>query len=219
MTPLRSFAPWLLLAFLAQQLPSSSAKRSKNITSTPSRYANGIIGKGRFVNNNNKLCLWHAAEVGNSVTIEVGCDPGAYNMSGLFAMQCRYQGQPQKCPMYGSSPKTFWKRVTRGLKKLLVKLCTDERALLQAPSCGRSQRDAHFKLNPRGTLILRPPSGAHVPYPRPSDSPAIPLSRPGAQRGQTHKLHVPRRAAENGGGVLQQRVAQLVLFLPLSGAE
>ncbi|XP_029950232.1 fibroblast growth factor-binding protein 1-like [Salarias fasciatus] len=177
---LRSFAPWLLLAFLAQQVSSSwTGRGSKNASSSPGRLPNGVVGKGKFTNNK-MLCLWHAVDVSNATRIEIGCDPGAFNKSGLFALQCSYVGKPQKCSMYKSNPEAFWKRVARRLKKIQVKLCKDERAQVQAASCGRSQRDAHFKLDPKSTRIFGPPSGSHIPQPRPTRFPApVPtLARP-----------------------------------------
>lgn len=133
MLPLRTFAPWLLLAFLGQQVSVSSSAAS---------------GRGKFSTKDKMQCTWGAKDVGDTVNLRVTCEnPEARIKGGVTDQQCEYNGKPQKCPGYQSNPRGFWKQVGRAFKRLQSKLCNDDRALVKAGMCKRAPGDAHFKLD------------------------------------------------------------------------
>lgn len=153
-----TFAPWLLLAFLGQQVSLSSGVRNKNrgktATSAPERAQRSgsktpATGRGKFVMSDRKMqCTWGAKDVGDTVRLSVKCEnPEARIKGGMTDLECKYNGKPQLCQGYGSDPKGFWKQVTRAFKRLQGKACSDERALVRAGMCKRAPRDAHFKLD------------------------------------------------------------------------
>ncbi|TKS68408.1 Fibroblast growth factor-binding protein 1 [Collichthys lucidus] len=156
---LRTFAPWLLLAFLGQQVSLSSGARNKNKgvekTVTPasgraqrSGDKSAATVRGKFSTNDKMQCTWTARDVGDTVRLSVKCEnPAARVKGGVTDMSCHYNGKPQRCPGYQSDTKDFWKQVSRAFKRMQGKVCKDDRALVKAGMCKRAPRDAHFKLD------------------------------------------------------------------------
>ncbi|XP_028265138.1 fibroblast growth factor-binding protein 1-like [Parambassis ranga] len=148
---LRTFAPWLLLAFLGQQVYLSSGAAEK----LPGRAQrsgakSAATGQGKFSTKDKTQCTWSAKDVGDNVKLLVKCEnPEARATGGTTDLRtCEYTGKPQRCPGYQSDPKGFWKQVARALKRLQSKACRDQSALVRAGMCKRAPRDAHFKLDP-----------------------------------------------------------------------
>ncbi|XP_026160100.1 fibroblast growth factor-binding protein 1-like [Mastacembelus armatus] len=152
---LRTLAPWLLLAFLGQQVSLCSGARNKSrgigkpVTPAPERaHRSGnrpaATGRGKFSTKDKMQCTWVARDDSDAVNLSVKCqNPDA---------QCDYTAKPQSCPSYLSDPRSFWKQMARALKKLQGKVCKDERALVKAGVCKYAPRDAHFKLSSSGAL-------------------------------------------------------------------
>ncbi|KAG8014683.1 Fibroblast growth factor-binding protein 1 [Nibea albiflora] len=124
---LRTFAPWLLLAFIGHQVSLSSGARNKNKavekTVTPasgraqrSGDKSAATGRGKFSTNDKMQCTWTATNVGAIMRLS-------------------------------SDRKNFWKQVSRAFKRMQGKVCKDDRALVKAGMCKRAHRDAHFKLD------------------------------------------------------------------------
>uniref|UniRef100_UPI003AADAF9C fibroblast growth factor-binding protein 1-like n=1 Tax=Centroberyx gerrardi TaxID=166262 RepID=UPI003AADAF9C len=161
---LRTLAPWLLFAFLAQQVSLSSGAREKGRkgkaedrgaeqtgSAAPGRAQRGgkaAATRGKFSTKDKMQCTWAAREDGETVNIKVDCENREARITGgVTELSCEYNAKPQVCPGYVSNPAGFWKQVSRALKKLQMKLCMDDRALLKAGMCKRAPRDAHFKLD------------------------------------------------------------------------
>lgn len=178
---LKTFAPWLLLAFLGQQVSLSSGVRNKNRgagrTATPaperaqrSGSKSPATGRGKFLISDRKMqCTWGAKDVGETVRLSVKCEnPEARIKGGVTDMECKYNGKPQHCQGYESDPKGFWKQVARAFKKLQGKVCQDERALVRAGMCKRAPRDAHFKLDINSSVASAQSGGlSEDPKPQP----------------------------------------------------
>lgn len=189
---LRTFAPWLLVAFLGHQMSLCSGARSKNrgagkaVTPAPGRAqgsgdkpaANGrgkfsIDSDGRWNDEGKMQCTWRAKDVADTVRLSVKCEnPEARVKGGVTDLQCHYNAKPQSCPGYQSDPKGFWKQVARAFKKLQGKVCRDERAQVKAGMCKRAPRDAHFKLDFTSTVVSaqQPETPLRTPRPPPSRS-------------------------------------------------
>ncbi|XP_044046887.1 fibroblast growth factor-binding protein 1-like isoform X1 [Siniperca chuatsi] len=150
---LRTFAPWLLLVFLGQQVSLSSGARNKNrgadktVTPAPGRAqrrGNKPAESGKFSIKDKMQCTWRATNFDDTVTLSVKCENREARSTDL---ECQYKAKPQSCPGYQSQPKAFWKQVARAFKRLQGKVCTDDRALVRAGVCKRAPREAHFKLD------------------------------------------------------------------------
>lgn len=179
----RTFAPWLLVAFLGYQLSLSTGERRRKDrrpdnteTAAPGRTQGSGIksvasGRGKFsfkdYDDMTMQCTWVAQDEADTVRLSVKCEnPEARVKGGTTDLVCKYNGKPQLCPGYQSDPKGFWKQVGRTFKKLQSKVCSDDRALVRTAMCKRAPRNAHFKLD-IGTAAAAGQSG--VPdYPPPS---------------------------------------------------
>lgn len=192
MLVLQTLAPWLLLAFLGQQVSVSSGVRNKNrgadhsVTAAPGRAQRGgnkpaASGKGKFsIKDSTMQCSWAAQDVGEKVRVLVKCeDPEARIKGGETDIRCHYNGKPQSCPGYQSDNKGFWKQVDRAFKRLQGKVCRDDRRQVRAVMCKRAPRDAHFKLDISSSVVSAQSGGyeeaVHRPPPtrRPHNSTQI----------------------------------------------
>ncbi|XP_051241552.1 fibroblast growth factor-binding protein 1-like [Dicentrarchus labrax] len=192
---LRTFAPWLLLAFLGQQVSPSSGARNKNrgadktVTPAPDRAQrsgdkSAATGRGKFSSKDKMQCTWVAKDVADTVRLSVKCENREARVKGgVTDLECRYNAKPQRCPGYQSDPKGFWKQVARALKRLQGKVCRDERALVRAGMCKRAPRDAHFKLD-MSSSVSAAQSGDTPPLPL-SNSTSTSTSSPAAPAGTT----------------------------------
>ncbi|XP_040892427.1 fibroblast growth factor-binding protein 1-like [Toxotes jaculatrix] len=179
---LRTFAPWLMLAFLGQRVYLSSGARNKtrgadkNVVQAPGRAQRSgnkgaVTGRGKFSIKDKMQCTWGARDVGDTVRLTVKCEnPEARVKGGITDLQCAYNAKPQSCPSYQSDPKGFWKQVARALKRLQGKVCKDERALVKAGTCKRAPRDAHFKLDLASSVISAQSGDPETPPPLPPRS-------------------------------------------------
>ncbi|XP_018546366.1 fibroblast growth factor-binding protein 1 [Lates calcarifer] len=171
---LKTLAPWLLLAFLGQQVSVSSGARNKTrgankTVPIPGRAQRSeskgtATGRGKFSLKDKMQCTWAARNAGDSVKLLVKCEnPEARVKGGVTDMQCEYNAKPQTCPGYRSDPKGFWKQVSRAFKRLQGKVCRDDRALLKAGMCKR----VPFKLNISTSSLSAQSGDPETPPPRP----------------------------------------------------
>ncbi|XP_024115612.1 fibroblast growth factor-binding protein 1 [Oryzias melastigma] len=156
MLVLRGFA--LLFLFLDPRFSLTSA--------APGRAHRGgdrasVLSSGKFSNGDNTQCTWNARNAGVAVVLRVTC-----SVVGINATSCEYTAKPQSCPGFLSDPKGFWKQLGRALRRMKGKLCEDKRALIKVGMCKSAPRDAHFKLDARGSPTVtepRKPSKATAP--------------------------------------------------------
>ncbi|KAM4603337.1 fibroblast growth factor-binding protein 1-like [Polymixia lowei] len=159
---LRTLAPWFLLACLAQQLSVSAGAREKARKGSAeargaersARDRKASAPGGKFsTGDSNMRCTWVAKEDGDAVRLRVACqNPEARVTGGVTDLTCEYAAKPASCPGYVSKPGSFWKQVSRAMKKLRGKVC---RALepVKAGMCKRAPRDAHFTLDVRTAVV------------------------------------------------------------------
>ncbi|XP_070684409.1 fibroblast growth factor-binding protein 1-like [Pempheris klunzingeri] len=198
---LRTFAPWLLLAFLGQQVSLSSGARNrsrgadKTVTQAPSRVQRGgnkpaATGRGKFSISEQIHCTWGARDVGDTVRLSVKCVQG-----GVTDIRCDYNAKPQSCPGYLSDNKGFWKQVGRAFKKLKDKVCSDDRALVRTGMCKRAPRDAHFKLDMPSSVSSGQSGEPQTPRPLPP----LPPSTAAAPSACTGRANHRRKSEEHCG--------------------
>lgn len=203
---LKTFAPWLLLAFLGLQVSLSSGVRQKNrgadrtATSAPERAQRSgskspATGRGKFLISDRKMqCTWAAKDVGDTVRLTVKCEnPEARVIGGETDLECKYNGKPHRCPGYDSDPKGFWKQVARAFKRLQSKVCYDERALVRAGMCKRAPRDAHFKLDIGSSVVSAQSGGISE-----DGNPQTPTGSSGGSKACTEEQK-KKKAEENCG--------------------
>ncbi|XP_032393965.1 fibroblast growth factor-binding protein 1 [Etheostoma spectabile] len=205
---LKTSVPWLLLAFLGQQVSQSSGGRTKNrgadksVTPAPGRAQGGggnkpaASGRGKFSIKDKMQCMWEAKNVGDTVGLSVKCE--ARIKGEASDVQCKYNAKPQSCPEYQTDTKGFWKQVARAFKRLQGKVCNDDRALVRAGMCKRAPRDAHFKLD-RSSVAFSQSGEPETPQPPPSlsiSTAAAPSGPTACSRRADHR----KTAEENCSG-------------------
>lgn len=130
---LRALAPWLLLAFLGQQVLLSSGRNEPAVT------GNFSILSGKM------QCNWEAGGDGGEVRLAVKCENQEARLKGrVTILNCEYSVNSESCPRYVSNPRSFWKQVSRAIKRPL--LCMDEDTLVKACMCKSKPRGAYFEL-------------------------------------------------------------------------
>ncbi|XP_067857906.1 fibroblast growth factor-binding protein 1-like [Heptranchias perlo] len=101
--------------------------------------------QGRFVRRDKAQCKWTLrGEEAAARSLRLECK------QGLNDYWCEFTGQPSACPNYTGNAKTYWKQITRTLKKQ-KSVCSEPSAVLKSSLC-KSTRAAHLKMT-RSSLL------------------------------------------------------------------
>lgn len=100
--------------------------------------------KGKFKTKENAECTWAVTGM-DSATIRVECT----NSDSKF--WCEFSGDPSTCPHYAANQKSYWKQVSRSLKKQ-KQICQDPRSILKSKVCRKGPQSAHLILT-RSSLL------------------------------------------------------------------
>uniref|UniRef100_A0A8B9JA50 Fibroblast growth factor binding protein 1b n=1 Tax=Astyanax mexicanus TaxID=7994 RepID=A0A8B9JA50_ASTMX len=124
----------------------------------PKRLSNVLVcsggkaaSKGRFSTKDKMRCTW-VATGDRALVLSISCT------KGNESFHCEYTANPGLCPQYESNSGTFWKQITRAMKKQ-KKLCRDPKALLKAGVCKSASKEAHFSLKTPAQDQRPPQSG------------------------------------------------------------
>ncbi|NXX21275.1 FGFP1 protein, partial [Podargus strigoides] len=94
--------------------------------------------KGKFKTQENAECTWAVTDT-DDATVRVECKHGDSEF------WCEFSGDPSTCPQYAANQKSFWKQVSRSLKKQ-KQICQDPKSVLKSKVCRKGPRSAHLKL-------------------------------------------------------------------------
>ncbi|NXD75740.1 FGFP1 protein, partial [Halcyon senegalensis] len=100
--------------------------------------------RGKFKNKENVECTWAVTDV-NGVTVRVDCKHGDSEF------WCEFSGDPSSCAEYAANQKSYWKQVSRSLKKQ-KQICQDPKSVLKSKVCKQASRSARLKLT-RSSLL------------------------------------------------------------------
>ncbi|KAM4709058.1 fibroblast growth factor-binding protein 1 [Discoglossus pictus] len=107
--------------------------------------------QGKFVTKDKSECTWAVTEA-ETVHLNVDCVKGESKVS------CTFGGKPSSCSNYVENQKSYWKQITRALKKQ-KNLCQDPKAVLKSKDCRKGPQDAHLHIissgQPAGEGISR----------------------------------------------------------------
>ncbi|XP_041131887.1 fibroblast growth factor-binding protein 1-like isoform X2 [Polyodon spathula] len=95
--------------------------------------------QGKFTTKDKAQCTWSVAE-GDTFSLRVNCKKSEESYA------CEYVGRPSACTQYASNSKSYWKQISRALKKQ-KNLCKDASSVLKADMCKKAPGDAHFTLS------------------------------------------------------------------------
>ncbi|NXU18122.1 FGFP1 protein, partial [Pardalotus punctatus] len=100
--------------------------------------------KGKFETKENAECTWSVTDT-NAVTVHIQCKHGASEF------WCEFSGDPSSCAQYAANQKSYWKQVSRSLKKQ-KQICQDLNSILKSKLCRKGPRSAHLRLT-RSSLL------------------------------------------------------------------
>lgn len=152
-----NLAMFLLLAWLA---PCNLARREKGKEGKKKDGAeNGAVsgGGGEFSGAAGERCTWTVSGE-KQLALKVTClvMKKGKPRSGYT---CEYTGEPALCIRFASSPRAFWKQISRSLKQRKQHLCRDAHETLQARMCKNGPARAHFRLlNPVKDITMTTPA-------------------------------------------------------------
>ncbi|XP_072280791.1 fibroblast growth factor-binding protein 3 [Pyxicephalus adspersus] len=102
------------------------ADKTANKKAEPQTFARS----GQFTTKHKHVCTWEI--VGEAtVSLSLSCNEptgGSYN--------CTYEGEPQRCPLYASKAKQYWKQILGRFKKM-KNICEDK--TLKSRLCKKSE--------------------------------------------------------------------------------
>ncbi|XP_073430714.1 fibroblast growth factor-binding protein 1 [Dendrobates tinctorius] len=93
--------------------------------------------QGKFVSKDKAECIWSVSGT-ETVAVNVECAKGETKIS------CAYGGNPTACPNYVANQKSYWKQITRALRKQ-KNLCQDQKAVLKSKECKKGPPEAHLR--------------------------------------------------------------------------
>ncbi|NXE48543.1 FGFP1 protein, partial [Casuarius casuarius] len=105
--------------------------------------------KGKFKTKENAECTWAVADI-NAATVHIECK------NGESKFWCEFSGDPSTCPQYATNQKSYWKQVSRSLKKQ-KQICQDPKSVLKSKVCRKGPQSAHLKLTSSSLLTLMGP--------------------------------------------------------------
>ncbi|RVE76066.1 hypothetical protein OJAV_G00005000 [Oryzias javanicus] len=142
---------------------SICAQRQHAFPARAHRDRASIIGSVKFSTGVYTRCRWNARNAEVAVILRVTCSLVGTNNT----TSCQYiAAKPESCPGYLSDPEGFWKQLNLAVRRMKGKLCEDKRARIKVGMCKNAPRDAHFKLDARGSPTAtqpREPGKATVP--------------------------------------------------------
>ncbi|NWS22414.1 FGFP1 protein, partial [Pachyramphus minor] len=100
--------------------------------------------RGKFETKENAECTWVVTDM-NAATVHVEC------RQGDSKFWCEFSGDPSNCVHYAANQKSYWKQVSRSLKKQ-KQICQDPKSVLKSKVCRKGPQSAHLRLT-RSSLL------------------------------------------------------------------
>ncbi|NWU76888.1 FGFP1 protein, partial [Onychorhynchus coronatus] len=105
--------------------------------------------RGKFETKENAECTWAVTDM-NAATVHVECKQGDSKF------WCEFSGDPSSCAQYAANQKSYWKQVSRSLKKQ-KQICQDPKSVLKPKVCRKGPQSAHLKLTHSSVLTAAGP--------------------------------------------------------------
>uniref|UniRef100_A0A8C4U0W9 Fibroblast growth factor binding protein 1 n=1 Tax=Falco tinnunculus TaxID=100819 RepID=A0A8C4U0W9_FALTI len=106
--------------------------------------------KGKFKTKENAECTWAVTDT-NAAAVHVECKHGDSKF------WCEFSGDPSTCAQYAANQKSYWKQVSRSLRKQ-KQICQDPKSVLKSKVCRKGPRSAHLKLTHSSLLTAVGPA-------------------------------------------------------------
>nr|XP_009671576.1 PREDICTED: fibroblast growth factor-binding protein 1 [Struthio camelus australis] len=135
-----------------QNIEKGGKKQAEpNEQSEKGRKSNGekALPKGKFKTKENAECTWAVADI-NAATVHIECK------NGESKFWCEFTGDPSACPQYAANQRSYWKQVSRSLKKQ-KQICQDSKSVLKSKVCRKGPQSAHLELTNSSLLTSMGP--------------------------------------------------------------
>ncbi|NXM09125.1 FGFP1 protein, partial [Tyrannus savana] len=109
--------------------------------------------RGKFETKGNAECTWAVTDI-NAATVHVECKQGD------STFWCEFSGDPSSCAQYAANQKSYWKQVSRSLKKQ-KQICQDPKSVLKSKVCRKGPQSAHLRLTHSSLLTAVGPDTKH----------------------------------------------------------
>ncbi|NXK95292.1 FGFP1 protein, partial [Formicarius rufipectus] len=106
--------------------------------------------RGKFETKENAECTWAVTDM-NAATVRVECKHGDSKF------WCEFSGDPSSCAQYAANQKSYWKQVSRSLKKQ-KQICQDPKSVLKSKVCRKGPQSAHLRLTNSSLLTAVGPA-------------------------------------------------------------
>lgn len=151
--------------------------------------------KGKFKSKENADCTWVVTDM-SAATVHIEC------RNGDSVFWCEFSGDPSTCPHYAANQKSYWKQVSRSLKKQ-KQICQDPRSMLKSKICRKGPQSAHLKLTRSSLLAAEGPAKEHPAHHAAEDAQVPAASETGKQ-----PEHSPPDCVEDVDYIDQKKVAE-----------
>ncbi|XP_027747047.1 fibroblast growth factor-binding protein 1 [Empidonax traillii] len=112
--------------------------------------------RGKFGTKENAECTWAVTDM-NAATVHVECKQGD------STFWCEFSGDPSSCAQYAANQKSYWKQVSRSLKKQ-KQVCQDPKSVLKSKVCRKGPQSAHLRLTHSSLLTAMGPDTGNTKH-------------------------------------------------------
>ncbi|NXT85499.1 FGFP1 protein, partial [Zapornia atra] len=166
----------------ASNQENEKGRKSKGGKSSP---------KGKFKTKENAECTWAVTDM-SAPTVHVECEHGDSKF------WCKFSGDPSTCPQYAANQKSYWKQISRSLKKQ-KQICQDPKTVLKSKVCRKGPRSAHLKLTSSSLLTSLGPVKGNMVHVQTPAAASVTEKKP---------EHNPQDCVEDVDYIDQKKVAQ-----------
>ncbi|NXA11620.1 FGFP1 protein, partial [Sapayoa aenigma] len=152
--------------------------------------------RGKFETKENAECTWAVMDM-NTATVHIECKHGDSKF------WCEFSGDPSSCSQYAANQKSYWKQVSRSLKKQ-KKICQDPNTVLKSKMCRKGPRSAHLRLTQSSLLPAVGPAKGNTMH-HAQEIVQIPAA---ASVPEKELAHSPQDCVEDIDYIDQKKVAE-----------
>ncbi|XP_030348323.1 fibroblast growth factor-binding protein 1 [Strigops habroptila] len=152
--------------------------------------------KGKFKTKENAECTWAVTDM-NARTVHVECKHGDSEF------WCEFSGDPSTCAQYAANQKSYWKQVSRSLRKQ-KQICQDPKTVLKSKVCRKGPRSAHLKLTRSSLLTSVGPANGNTMH----HTEEVVQNPPSVSVTEKRLEHSPEDCVEDIDYIDQKKVAE-----------
>ncbi|NWI53381.1 FGFP1 protein, partial [Calyptomena viridis] len=151
---------------------------------------------GKFETKGNAECTWAVTDM-DTATVHVECKHGDSKF------WCEFSGDPSSCSQYAANQKSYWKQISRSLKKQ-KQICQEPQTVLKSKVCRKGPRSAHLRLTQSSLLPAVGPAKGNMMH-HAQEVVQIPAATSVSEKNLEHS---PQDCVEDIDYIDQKKVAE-----------